>query len=208
MLRLIIHRSLLVSPLAMLSGHYVNGSRTLWLPSHSGYGECEFSECGLSQWKRLCGEDLGSVFTFDAYFLLSSFFLIILIDCCAFSFVGTTFPQSWIWFQSNHFDHSEGNFLMPSLSSLFLPSPCPLSPLSPSLTTSPGFTIGTSLSFSVASVPFYGLHFPGFVVALYHEGSLHRFATYTVPPSTILTPLPPSHSLAHSLSSHRNREPS
>jgi len=40
-------------------------------------------------------------------------------------------------------------------------------------------TAGTSLSASVAMIPLYGLKFPGFIIALWHEGRLYRWATYT-----------------------------
>lgn len=40
-------------------------------------------------------------------------------------------------------------------------------------------TTGTSLSASVAMIPLYGLKFPGFIIALWHEGKLYRWATYT-----------------------------
>ena len=38
---------------------------------------------------------------------------------------------------------------------------------------------GTSLSASVATIPWTGYSFPGFIVGLLHQGRLHRFATYT-----------------------------
>jgi hypothetical protein len=38
---------------------------------------------------------------------------------------------------------------------------------------------GTSLSASVATIPWTGYSFPGFIVGLLHQGTLHRFATYT-----------------------------
>lgn len=40
-------------------------------------------------------------------------------------------------------------------------------------------TAGTSLTASVAEIPFLGGAFRGFIVGLWHEGRLHRFATYT-----------------------------
>jgi len=57
---------------------------------------------------------------------------------------GRSFPEAWIWFQSNHF-------------------------------ASPG----TSLTASVAIIPWLRGAFPGFIVGLWHEGILYRFATYT-----------------------------
>jgi hypothetical protein len=39
--------------------------------------------------------------------------------------------------------------------------------------------VGTSLTASVAVIPFLGGAFRGFIVGLWHEGVLHRFATYT-----------------------------
>jgi hypothetical protein len=42
------------------------------------------------------------------------------------------------------------------------------------------FTLpGTSLSASIATIPFRGRSFTGFIVALWHHGQLYRFATYT-----------------------------
>ncbi|MCX6137966.1 MAG: tocopherol cyclase family protein [Ignavibacteriales bacterium] len=40
-------------------------------------------------------------------------------------------------------------------------------------------TPGTSLSASVAIIPWTGYSFPGFIVGFLHQGTLHRFATYT-----------------------------
>lgn len=40
-------------------------------------------------------------------------------------------------------------------------------------------TVGTSLSASVAHIPLWGLQFPGFIIALWHERKLYRWATYT-----------------------------
>lgn len=57
---------------------------------------------------------------------------------------GRSFPSSYIWMQSNHFD-----------------------------------TVGTSLTASIAMIPWRTSRFPGFIVGLYHEGVLLRFATYT-----------------------------
>ena len=38
---------------------------------------------------------------------------------------------------------------------------------------------GTSLTASVAIIPWIGRSFPGFIIGLWHEGVLYRFATYT-----------------------------
>lgn len=38
---------------------------------------------------------------------------------------------------------------------------------------------GTSLTASVAIIPWIGYSFPGFIVGFLHRGTLHRFATYT-----------------------------
>ncbi len=38
--------------------------------------------------------------------------------------------------------------------------------------------VGTSLTASIARIPFKGLIFPGFIIGLWHEGKLHRFTTY------------------------------
>jgi hypothetical protein len=39
-------------------------------------------------------------------------------------------------------------------------------------------TNGTSLSASIARIPLWGLNFPGFIIALWHEGVHYRWATY------------------------------
>jgi len=57
---------------------------------------------------------------------------------------GRSFPSTWIWMQSNHF---EGN--------------------------------GTSITASMAMVPWLGKTFPGFTVGFLHQDILYRFATYT-----------------------------
>lgn len=38
---------------------------------------------------------------------------------------------------------------------------------------------GTSLTASIANIPFLGRSFPGFLIGLWHNGTLHRFTTYT-----------------------------
>ena len=40
-------------------------------------------------------------------------------------------------------------------------------------------TVGSSLTASIADIPLLGRRFPGFIVGVWHEGQLHRFATYT-----------------------------
>lgn len=40
-------------------------------------------------------------------------------------------------------------------------------------------TPGTSLSASIAMIPFINTTFPGFIIAFWHHGMLYRFATYT-----------------------------
>jgi len=57
---------------------------------------------------------------------------------------GRSFPEAWIWFQSNHFDKS-----------------------------------GTSITGSIAIIPWVRTAFPGFIIGLWHGGQLYRFATYT-----------------------------
>lgn len=57
---------------------------------------------------------------------------------------GQSFPEAYIWFQSNHFDS---------------PSAC--------------------VTASVAIIPSFGTTFPGFIVGLWLDGKLYRFATYT-----------------------------
>lgn len=61
---------------------------------------------------------------------------------------GRNFPATWIWMQSNHFSHNGQ------------PSP------------------GTSLTASIARIPWIGRAFPGFIIGLWHERVLHRFTTY------------------------------
>jgi tocopherol cyclase len=58
---------------------------------------------------------------------------------------GRSFPEAWVWLQSNHFAASSG----------------------------------TSLTLSVAKIPFVGGWFVGQIAGLLHEGRLYRFATYT-----------------------------
>jgi hypothetical protein len=57
---------------------------------------------------------------------------------------GRSFPSSWIWYQTNHFDRP-----------------------------------GTSLTASLAIIPWIRRSFPGFIVGLWHNAVLYRFATYT-----------------------------
>jgi tocopherol cyclase len=57
---------------------------------------------------------------------------------------GRSFPDAWIWMQTNHFDRPD-----------------------------------TSLTASIATISWLGLSFRGFVIGLWHEGILYRFATYT-----------------------------
>lgn len=56
---------------------------------------------------------------------------------------GESFPDAWVWTQSNHFD-----------------------------------LVGTSLTASIAIIPWLKSAFPGFIIGLLHEGILHRFTTY------------------------------
>jgi hypothetical protein len=56
---------------------------------------------------------------------------------------GQSFPEAWVWFQTNHFG---------------LP--------------------GTSLTASVAVIPWLGSAFRGLIIGLWHAGQLYRFATY------------------------------
>lgn len=57
---------------------------------------------------------------------------------------GRSFPEAWIWFQTNHFEAP-----------------------------------GTSLTASIAIIPWVFTSFPGFIIGLWHESRLYRFATYT-----------------------------
>lgn len=57
---------------------------------------------------------------------------------------GRSFPQAWIWMQTNHFN-----------------------------------TVETSLTGSVAIIPWVRQAFPGFIVGFWHQRKLHRFATYS-----------------------------
>jgi hypothetical protein len=63
---------------------------------------------------------------------------------------GAAFPAAWIWMQTNHFGLPSG----PKGS-------------------------GTSLTASVAIIPWYGLSFRGQIAGLWHQGRLYRFTTYT-----------------------------
>lgn len=58
---------------------------------------------------------------------------------------GRSFPSSWVWMQSNHFDTPDPACLM----------------------------------ISVARIPWMGSHFVGFIGGWLHEGTLHRFSTYS-----------------------------
>lgn len=57
---------------------------------------------------------------------------------------GQSFPEAWIWAQTNHFGQP-----------------------------------GTSLTASIATIPWLGTSFRGFIIGLWHEARLYRFATYT-----------------------------
>ncbi len=57
---------------------------------------------------------------------------------------GQSFPEAYIWFQTNHFDSSRA-----------------------------------CITASVAIIPSFGTSFPGFIVGLWLDGKLYRFATYT-----------------------------
>jgi len=57
---------------------------------------------------------------------------------------GHSFPEAWVWMQTNHFDH-----------------------------------LGTSLTASIATIPWLRTSFRGFIIGLWHQGHLYRFATYT-----------------------------
>ena len=57
---------------------------------------------------------------------------------------GRSFPEAWVWLQSNHFGAP-----------------------------------GTSLTLSVAKIPFMGSWFVGQIAGLLHNGHLYRFTTYT-----------------------------
>lgn len=63
---------------------------------------------------------------------------------------GSSFPSAWIWLQSNHFARDPG-----------LGAP------------------RTSLTASVAIIPWRRSSFRGMIVGLWHGGRLYRFATYT-----------------------------
>ncbi len=57
---------------------------------------------------------------------------------------GKSFPEAWIWFQTNHFSQP-----------------------------------GTSLTASMAIIPWIRKPFPGFIIGLWHDNHLYRFASYT-----------------------------
>ena len=39
-------------------------------------------------------------------------------------------------------------------------------------------SVGTSITISIARIPFYGTVFPGFIIGFWHDSTLHRFTTY------------------------------
>jgi hypothetical protein len=57
---------------------------------------------------------------------------------------GKSFPDAWVWLQTNHFDRP-----------------------------------GTSLTASIATIPWLGSAFVGFIIGLWHNKKLYRLATYT-----------------------------
>jgi len=57
---------------------------------------------------------------------------------------GHSFPDAWIWMQTNHFDQP-----------------------------------GTSLTASIATIPWLGTSFRGVIIGLWHRDHLYRFTTYT-----------------------------
>ena len=63
---------------------------------------------------------------------------------------GQSFPAAWIWFQSNHFESS----------AVRTPE-------------------AACLTASVAIIPWLGNSFRGFIIGLWEEGMLYRFASYT-----------------------------
>lgn len=68
---------------------------------------------------------------------------------------GRSFPNAWIWLQSNSFEGA----------------PAGTAPDNPKT--------ATSVTCSIANVPFVGGAFTGFLAAILHNGELHRFTTYT-----------------------------
>jgi len=73
---------------------------------------------------------------------------------------GQAFPEGYIWFQSNHFRYLNGN---------------------PDQYKTPGtkWIPGICLTASVAIIPWVGRAFRGFIVGLWINNQLYRFATYT-----------------------------
>lgn len=57
---------------------------------------------------------------------------------------GQSFPEAWVWFQSNHFQQP-----------------------------------GTCITASVAVIPWRGSTFNGFIIGVWHQQQLYRFATYS-----------------------------
>jgi tocopherol cyclase len=57
---------------------------------------------------------------------------------------GTSFPSSWIWLQSNHFDIEDTSFML-----------------------------------SIAKIPWHSKSFTGFIIGLWNNKKIYRFATYT-----------------------------
>jgi len=73
---------------------------------------------------------------------------------------GQAFPEGYIWFQSNHFRYHNRN-------------------IDQSKTLESEWVPGISLTASVAIIPWVGRAFRGFIVGLWMNNLLYRFATYT-----------------------------
>ena len=93
---------------------------------------------------------------------------------------GQQFPSHWVWLQTNGFravaagsddDDDDG--------------PSAATTTSSSSSSSSSMAL-TSLTGSIAHIPYLGLSFPGHIVGLLHRGRLYRFTTYTGAATTAL----------------------
>jgi len=98
---------------------------------------------------------------------------------------GQAFPEGYIWFQSNHF---EPQFPQSAQVCSLVVDPSG-SPSQDGSSQAPvdqcgespvmDYVPGISLTASVAIIPWVGRAFRGFIVGLWMDGELYRFATYT-----------------------------
>lgn len=98
---------------------------------------------------------------------------------------GQAFPEGYIWFQGNHFQptmQQQGQMCSLVVDPAGVPSQAGSSPESGEAcgeSLAEQFQPGISLTASVAIIPWVGRAFRGFIVGLWMDGELYRFATYT-----------------------------